>query len=87
LYAAAEGGYEDVVEVLLAAGAEVGFTKGNPKGWTALKVAGVRGHQRVVELLREAERKVGEEGQAMSLAVGVGVRVKGERPGNGEYQW
>jgi ankyrin repeat protein len=76
LYAAAEGGYEEVVEVLLAAGAEVGLTRGNPKGWTALKVAGARGHQRVVELLREAERKMGEEGQAMSLAGGQGQRRK-----------
>jgi hypothetical protein len=76
LYAAAEGGYEEVVEVLLRAGAEVGLTRGNPKGWTALKVATVRGYQGAVELLEAVGKNltVGEKGVALLLAGDVGVR-------------
>jgi ankyrin repeat protein len=50
LYAAAEGGYVEVVKRLLGTGADVHITSGN-KHWTPLQAAMFRGHK---ELLKKA---------------------------------
>ncbi len=49
------GDHAEVVQALLAARADVNAK--NQKGWTALKIAQVAGHTRMVKLLRQAGGK------------------------------
>ena len=55
LHSAAVRGHTEVVELLLAEGAEVNARMS--KGYTALQLAEQEGHARVAELLRKHEKR------------------------------
>jgi ankyrin repeat protein len=56
LYAAAEAGHEEIVDMLVQMGAELDFKKGND-GETAMYAAARRKHKAVAELLYKKERR------------------------------
>jgi ankyrin repeat protein len=51
---AANSGFSDLVEILLASGADIGATAND--GWTALEAAEMVGETAIVERLRAAAR-------------------------------
>ncbi len=70
--AAAGGGHAPIVEVLLAAGAEV-----NATGWTALMGAAGGGHERTVDLLLAAGADVNAVPGAYGLTALMGAAKGG----------